>query len=201
MLPAGRFSDWLRAMQAALAGEGESDVPCDGCTACCTAAQFVHVDPDETDALAHIPTQLLVPGPRLPPGHMVMGYDERGHCPMLVDGGCSIYEHRPRACRVYDCRVFAATGLEPDGDHAAGVAERVRRWRFDLVDAEDRSLHDAVLAAVASRRARPDAPPTTTGLAVAAVASVTVRERLRPTSGGTSDQKSDQGDGMRSPVR
>jgi uncharacterized protein len=191
-LPAGRFSDWLRVMQAALRGERDADVPCDGCTACCTASQFVHVAPDETGALAHIPAELLVPAPRLPRGHMVMGYDERGHCPMLAEGGCSIYEHRPRACRMYDCRVFAATGLEPEGDAAAPIADRVRRWRFDVVDADDRALHDAVLAAVTSVQARSDAPPTTTGRAVAAVASVTVRERLRPTPGGTSDQKSDQ---------
>ena len=25
---------------------------------------------------------------------------------MLVDDACSIYEHRPRACRTYDCRIF-----------------------------------------------------------------------------------------------
>jgi hypothetical protein len=28
-------------MQAALQGHGESDVPCGGCTACCTLSQFV----------------------------------------------------------------------------------------------------------------------------------------------------------------
>ena len=28
-----------------------------------------------------------------------------------TDGRCSIYEHRPRTCRTYDCRIFPATGL------------------------------------------------------------------------------------------
>ena len=94
-LSAGNFSSWLGEMQDALRGERESDVPCDGCTACCTSSQFVHIAPDETDTLAHIPPELLFPAPRMPPGHVLMGYDEHGHCPMLVDNRCSIYEHRP----------------------------------------------------------------------------------------------------------
>jgi len=74
-LTAGRFSVWLRDMEATLRGERDSDVPCNGCTACCEASQFVHVEPDEADALTHIPAELLFPAPRLPAGHMVMGYD------------------------------------------------------------------------------------------------------------------------------
>jgi len=98
-LPAGRFSDWLVAVGRAIDGEQGSDVACGACTACCTSSQFVHIGPDETDALAHIPTALTFPAPGLPAGHVLLGYDERGHCPMLVDGACSIYEHRPRTCR------------------------------------------------------------------------------------------------------
>jgi Fe-S-cluster containining protein len=114
-LAAGAFSAWLAGMRAALDGEADAVVPCAGCTACCTASQFVHIGPDETVTLAHIPPELLFPAPRLPRGHMVLGYDERGHCPMLVDGCCSIYEHRPRACRTYDCRIVPAAGVEPNG--------------------------------------------------------------------------------------
>ena len=114
--PAGDFSSWLRAMQAAIREERDADVPCGTCTACCTSSQFVHIAPDETDTLSHIPSALLFPAPRLPRGHVLLGYDERGHCPMLVDGQCSIYEHRPRTCRTYDCRVFPASGLHLDDD-------------------------------------------------------------------------------------
>ncbi len=84
-LPAGDFSSWMIEMQGAIRGEHGSDVPCDGCTACCTSSQFIHIGPDETDTLAHIPAELLFPAPGLPPGHVVLGYDERGHCPMLID--------------------------------------------------------------------------------------------------------------------
>ena len=127
---AGEFSSWLAGMQAALRGERGSDVPCDGCTACCTSSQFIHIGPDEIDTIAHIPAELLFPAPRLPRGHVLMGYDERGHCPMLIDGACSIYEHRPMTCRTYDCRVFPAAGVELDDDDKALIARRASRWRF-----------------------------------------------------------------------
>jgi uncharacterized protein len=146
-LDAGEFSSWLAHFQDAVRGRGASDVPCDGCTACCTSAQFVHLEPDEQDTLEHIPHELLFPAPGLPEGHVLLGYDERGRCPMLRDGGCSIYEHRPRACRVYDCRVFAATGVEIDEAAKAGVAQRSRRWRFSFASPDAPVQHDAAHAA------------------------------------------------------
>jgi hypothetical protein len=56
-------------------------VACGGCTACCTSYQFGHIGPEETDTLAHIPADLLFPASRLPRGHMLLGYDERGTAP------------------------------------------------------------------------------------------------------------------------
>jgi Fe-S-cluster containining protein len=158
-LPAGDFSSWLAGMQRALAGDGESDVPCDGCTACCTSSQFVHVEPDEADARAHIPAELLFPAPRMPAGHLLLGYDEHGRCPMLVDGGCSIYAHRPRTCRTYDCRVFPAAGLEPDEGDKPAIARRARRWRFAFPTDADEVEREAVVAAARYVRARADALP------------------------------------------
>lgn len=145
-LPAGEFSAWLHGMQSALRGERGSDVPCEGCTACCTSSQFVHIGPDETETLSHIPRELLFPALGMPAGHVVLGYDEHGRCPMLTDDRCSIYEHRPRTCRTYDCRVFPAAGLELDDDKGL-IAQRARRWRFDLPTGVDRNELDAVRAA------------------------------------------------------
>jgi uncharacterized protein len=171
-LAAGDFASWVVGVQDAIAGGRDSDVPCHGCTACCTSSQFVHIEPDETETLAHIPAELLFPAPRAPRGHVLLGYDERGHCPMLVDGGCSIYEHRPRTCRTYDCRVFAAAGVEVDDDQAA-IRTRVRRWEFTFPGSDDRARHDAVRAATGFLRAhRADlgeqSPADPTRLAVAA---------------------------------
>ena len=141
-LAAGDFSWWVLGMQAALRGEHGSDVPCGGCTACCRSSQFVPIGPDETETLAHIPADLLFPAPRLPRGHVLLGYDERGHCPMLIDGGCSIYEHRPRTCRTYDCRVFPAAAVEVDDREKRPIAERAARWRFRYPAPADRARHD-----------------------------------------------------------
>jgi Fe-S-cluster containining protein len=137
--PAGELAEWLEATRVVIRHELTADVACDGCTACCESSQFVHIAPDETDALAHIPSALLFPAPGSP-GHVLLGYDEHGRCPMLVDGRCSIYAYRPRTCRTYDCRVFAAAGVDCDKPR---IAERARQWRFS--DPDNRG--DAVRAA------------------------------------------------------
>jgi Fe-S-cluster containining protein len=147
-LPAGRFSSWLAEVRVAIRGAGETDVPCGACTACCASSQFVHVGPDELDALAHIPKALRFLAPGLPKGHVLLGYDEHGRCPMLTERGCSIYEHRPRTCRTYDCRVFEAAGVDVARDKPL-IAERARRWRFDHPSEVDRDEHDAVRRAAA----------------------------------------------------
>jgi hypothetical protein len=141
-------------MEAALRGQGVAEVPCGSCSACCTASQFVHIGPDEEEALAAIPAELLFPAPLSPPGHVLLGYDERGHCPMLRDGRCSIYDRRPRACRTYDCRVFAAADVGLDGD--GEIAGRARGWRFSFSADEDAVRERAVRAAAVYLRDRPE---------------------------------------------
>ena len=176
-LPAGDFATWLAAFQAALRDEGDSDVPCDGCTACCSSGQFIHIGPDETDALAHVPAELRFPAPGLPGGHVVLGYDEHGRCPMLADHGCSIYEHRPRTCRTYDCRVFAAAGVDPAKEP---LGAHVRRWRFSYPTVDDRQLHADVRAAARLAGERSDAVTTGTRPrtpAAIAVHAVEIRAR------------------------
>lgn len=71
---------------------------------------------------------------------------------MLIDGGCSIYEHRPRTCRMYDCRVFAAAGVDPEKPE---VAERVQEWEFTYASESDRDAHDALLAVAARQTGTP----------------------------------------------
>jgi Fe-S-cluster containining protein len=157
-LAAGDFAAWLAGMEGALRGEHGSDVPCDGCTACCTSSQFVLIEPDEADTLAHVPSALLFPAPGHPPGPVLLGYDERGHCPMLREDGCSIYAHRPRACRTYDCRVLAAADVAVEEDKPL-LARRVRRWRFAYPTEVDRIEQDAVRAAAVFLASHPEAFP------------------------------------------
>jgi uncharacterized protein len=165
-LDAGEFTVWLAAMLAALRGGAASDVPCGSCSACCTSFQFVHIEPDETNTLARIPRSLLFAAPGLP-GVTVLGHDERGHCPMFVNNVCSIYEDRPRACRTYDCRVFAAAGIEADADKPL-IVERARRWRFRYEDADSRPQHEAIVIAAQADASTLNA----TGRAVRAISSV-----------------------------
>jgi Fe-S-cluster containining protein len=163
--PAGEFSAWLSTLLAAVRDGTSSDVPCDGCVACCSSSQFVHVGPDENDAREHIPAELLFAAPGMPEGYELMGYDEQGRCPMLADYGCSIYEYRPKTCRTYDCRVFPATGLEPD-EGKERIAERAAEWEFEVGDARARVEHAAVRAAAAYLdRRRADFPPGAVPLA------------------------------------
>ena len=67
----------------------------------------------------------------MPKGNMLLGYDENGHCPMLIDDKCSIYEHRPITCRSYDCRIFPAAGIvagddDISSDYSANTALEVQ---------------------------------------------------------------------------
>jgi Fe-S-cluster containining protein len=155
-IDAGGFAAWRAQLLAGLDDGTGSDVPCGTCTACCTSSYFVHIEPDEVETLRRIPKALRFPAPGRPKGHVVLGYDERGHCPMLVDGACSIYEHRPRTCRAYDCRVYTAAALSPDDDGKPKIADRTRRWRFTYDNEDDRRLEDAVRRAVAALAETPE---------------------------------------------
>lgn len=119
---------------------------------------FIHIGPGEVETIRRIPRALLFPAPGLPKGHVLMGYGDRGECPMLVDGECSIYEFRPRTCRDYDCRVFAATGVAVEEHSQPEIAERVRAWRFRY-DNGARSLEAALRRAAAFLKDQRDTFP------------------------------------------
>ncbi|HEY0195659.1 MAG TPA: YkgJ family cysteine cluster protein [Kofleriaceae bacterium] len=159
--PAGEFAGWLRATRRARSLKVlGSDVPCGTCNACCRSAYFIHVRPDDTRALQRIPRRLLFPAPGLPAGHVLMGFNEQGQCPMLIEQRCSIYDDRPQTCRDYDCRVFAATGIDPGREGGrADIAARVAQWTFTYRDDAARAEHDAVQATGAFLRDHRDSFP------------------------------------------
>lgn len=156
-LPAGSFSSWVKHTKSAVADKGTADVPCGTCIACCTSSYFIHVGPDEVEALRRIPKALLFPAPGLPKGNVLMGYDEHGRCPMLKNGLCSIYEHRPKTCRNYDCRIFPAAGIESDGREL--INRQIRRWKFSYASPVDRVEHEAVQTAAKFLREHADRFP------------------------------------------
>ena len=146
---AGDFSEWLRGAEASLQSGGDAKVPCGACRGCCRSSMFIAIKPEETQTIRRIPRALLFPAPGLPKGHVLMGYDDQGRCPMLVDNECSIYEDRPQTCRDYDCRVFAATGIAVDPQTQAEIANRVKAWVFDYESEGSREEHRIVQQAAA----------------------------------------------------
>lgn len=161
-LPAGDFSSWLRRTRTARPKNDSVDVPCGKCTACCTSSYFVHIAPEELRTLSRIPSHFLFPAPGLPKGNVLMGYDEKGRCPMLVDDKCAIYEHRPQTCRNYDCRVFPAAGIEAGDTEKERLNQRIRRWAFSYPSESDRKEHIAVAAAAQFLREHADGFPAGT---------------------------------------
>ena len=143
-IEAGNFSNWLSDTRSALRNDAETDVPCGECNACCRSSYFIHIKPDEIETLSHIPDELLFPAPGLPEGNVLVGYDEKGHCPMLRDGACSIYDHRPATCRSYDCRIFPATGIQISDKDKVLITQQIQRWKFNLSGVEEINEHKAV---------------------------------------------------------
>jgi len=144
-LPPVAFAAWLVGTVATLRDDEPADVPCGSCNACCRTFHQIHLRPGEKRARRRLPREYLSVAPGLPPGYLLLGYTEEGACPVLVGGRCTVYEDRPLVCRTYDCRLYAATGVQPD---RAEIAGQVRRWRFEYPHAEDRERQEAVLAAV-----------------------------------------------------
>ena len=89
-LEAGEFSSFLHHARSVLAAGNGTSVDCDGCYACCSASTFIHIRPHKTRTLDKIQKDLLFPAPGMPEGHVLLGYDKNGRCPVLTDGRCSI---------------------------------------------------------------------------------------------------------------
>ena len=178
-LPAGEFSTWLSAMRRALAGGRGMDVACGSCVGCCTSSYFIKVRPHETETLKHIPAESRSIAAGEPQGTWIMGYDAQGHCPMFAGGGCSIYPHRPDTCRIYDCRIFTAAGMNA-GAGRSTINERIAHWRFEYASDDARREHRAVTAAASFLRQHPvrfpggHIPSRPADIAVLAVKAYTV---------------------------
>lgn len=88
--------------------EPEEDVPCGTCTLCCQLLS-PHLTPEEVTSgkypisLINPPANIVKVDPDAGPV-VTLFKNKDGGCSMLVDNKCSIYEDRPRACRIFDCR-------------------------------------------------------------------------------------------------
>jgi len=174
VVDAGPFGAWLAGARAALRGTGGTTVPCGDCVGCCVSSYHIPLREQDAAAIERIPPQHLVQSRT---GQLHIQYRADGLCPMLEAGRCTIYAQRPQTCRDYDCRFFAAAGIEAGGPERSVINTRVRQWRFSYPTPADRRAHDAVRAAAAFlQREAPRfpagyAPTRPTGIAVLAVKS------------------------------
>lgn len=143
-IPAGCFSSWLRRIRLTLLNDTEAVVNCGECNACCKSSYFIHIRLGETRTLSRIPREIVFPAPGQPQGNVLLGYNETGYCPMLIEDKCSIYEDRPLTCRTYDCRIFAAAGIMAGEEDKSQINERIRRWKFKYPSKRDLDQHSAV---------------------------------------------------------
>lgn len=169
--PAGRFAEWLVAMRAVLRGEAEAEVPCGDCVGCCTSAYPIPLRPTDRVALERVPAEHLHLAMGAGGTRAVMGYRADGSCPMMVAGRCTIYADRPRTCRDYDCRIYAAAGLHPDGDRPV-IRARVDEWSFAFGSKAEEAEAAALRRAARFIRAHADAFPAAMRAGSATAAAV-----------------------------
>jgi Fe-S-cluster containining protein len=173
VVAAGSFSAWLRAMRRSLTGNEGMDVPCGECVGCCVSGYSVQLRPEDHRAAARIPATFIVSAPGFTKGHLTVSPLSNGLCPMLDDGKCSIYSVRPQTCLDYDCRIFAAAGIDA-GEGKVVINKRVHEWRFSYPERTDELEHAAVRAAAAFTRDKRDSftvrvPAGPMGIAVFAI--------------------------------
>jgi hypothetical protein len=194
VVEAGPFAEWLTAMRAVLRGERDADVPCGECVGCCVSSYPIPLRPSDHVALDKVPARHLHL-PSEPGGLARMGHGQDGHCPMLCAGKCSIYADRPRTCRDYDCRIYAAAGLLPDGVRPV-IQERVLAWRFDPGSADDEAAAEAIRAAAQFIRRHADAFPPAMRAGSATAAAVLAVKTYEVFAGASDRAAAQEGTGQ-----
>lgn len=83
-----------------------STVNCRSCRACCVDFAETPLLPGDSGDGLDFETR---------DGKRFLRKKANGECIHLQEGGCAVYEHRPSACRVFDCRDFAVGRLNNPG--------------------------------------------------------------------------------------
>jgi hypothetical protein len=146
--PLGSPTTWLRKFEQGIQS-GEVRVPCGECRACCKSPSLhVELQPREAERFKDVAVYEAGRG-------WLLAKRDDGACVHFVGGRCAVYEHRPLACRTYDCRLQALVGA-PGLDTVMG--EALAQWQPPRLPLpEDRE------ALVALRMALADASQATGG--------------------------------------
>ncbi len=68
--------------------------PCDKCDGRCCSYRDIMLEEDEKDKYISTVTD---------EGYFALPMTANGKCPYLKDNRCSIYETRPKGCRIFEC--------------------------------------------------------------------------------------------------
>src|SRR5205823_2577695 len=112
--------------------KGLNVVPCNGCRMCCYHPR-VELEPEEN--VTHLDVETHADGSR------TLRRREDGSCVHLGPEGCTVYAHRPRGCRTYDCRLFSFLGI-------VETAVPVPHWTFSARMREEKAVLFALRMAV-----------------------------------------------------
>ena len=95
-------------------------VPCRPCSACCHYPGIVVDEKRDLKRLPHLLTE------RSSEGELVLQRRPDGACAHLGPHGCTIYDQRSAVCRSFDCRVYAAMGVDGRCDDSHQLPD----WEF-----------------------------------------------------------------------
>jgi len=180
MMPAGPFQAWLEMTRKAIQNGSDVKVPCGDCSACCRSGFFIAVSKGETQTLDRIPVDFLHDIPGIPEV-LYIGFNDEGHCLLLKDGHCSIYENRPHSCRTFDCRVYNATGIQLDKDPSSPISKRVQEWGFTYPTEQDRARQEHLIQVSSILREHiPETPndPSSENRRLLALKAILIASRL-----------------------
>lgn len=105
-------------------------VPCAGCIACCYFHRIiVRPEVEAPEDLAHLSLEQDEMGWKLK-------RREDGGCVHLGPHGCTVWEHRPSACRTFDCRVTAIAGIPM----VIAPGHTAPLWTFDTTHVKDEAI-------------------------------------------------------------
>jgi len=129
---------WRNFERAARTG-GSVQVPCGGCSACCTSPRIApELSRAEADRLEHTTDSK---------GRLRLKRKSDGSCVYLMEGKCSIHPSRPLVCQQFDCRVFLLLGCGAKSDPL--IQEALRQWQApSLKTAADKDTLTALQLAV-----------------------------------------------------
>lgn len=120
----GSIAQWSKRFTRSLSGYSppEVKVPCGECTACCRKPGLVvNLWPGEEQKYPEAVWNNALTSWMLPKR-------DNGECIYLTEGRCSIYQNRPLACRMFDCRKYLVGMPIHAKKQLPLVQETMQRW-------------------------------------------------------------------------